>query len=95
MPKQLSRSSGHSPDSQEHEHPAAHSAAENTQDDVNQYAVATAIHYLPSEAEEMFWEACVLGAWVKIQTSSRSMGHTITIVTGQPDLDRTVPVAAL
>lgn len=62
---------------------------------VNQHAVATPIHYPPNEAGEMFREACVLGVCVKIQTSSRSMGHTITTVTSQPDLDSRVPGAAL
>jgi hypothetical protein len=37
----------------------------------------------------------VLKAWMKIQTSSRAMGHTITIVISQPDLVWKVPAAPL
>jgi hypothetical protein len=35
--------------------------------------------------------AALLKLWIKIQTSSRSMGHTMTMVTIQPDLEPAVP----
>lgn len=43
----------------------------------------------------MVWTGCARELRVNIQTSSRNMGHTITIVTSQPDLELRGPFAAL